>query len=396
MSDDNGHSAQPLRKNLRVQQVETARHWKTFHQFKIDIYRDDPVAAIGLKSMERAKLDVNSSFFAHAQRTAWIALDGDRCVGRIVAIIDRLHNEYHNEQLGFFGFFECNQDVDAARALVDVAGRWLHEKGCTAMRGPMSPSMKGEMGVLIDGFEHPPTIMMGHSRPWYDELLRACGLDVTKTFYAFRFEGDDPKQTEKYEKLNAFEAKVLKRYPDLRFEQISRANFAAAVHEVNELGNEVRKEGWGFVPSTRAEVDTMIKNLGPIIRHEAFQVAYYKDELVGFVIAIPDVNWALRQTVGRWDWFRKLQLLFLLKRIPTSRVIALGAAKKFRSKGIGMLLIRRLSSQRQLFREWEMSWVLEDNINSLGALERGVAMDKYKTYRLYETPLETKTKIDPA
>ena len=387
MSDGNGDPAEALPDRLRIERVETAGQWKAFYQLRVNIYRDDPVAAIPLKSMERAKLDVNSSFFAHAERVAWIALEGDRCVGRIVAIVDRLHNEYHNDTLGFFGFFECTDDADAAKGLVEVAGQWLREKGCTSMRGPMSPSMKGEMGVLIDGFEYPPRIMMGHSRRWYDKLLLGCDLDVVKTFYAFRFESDDPKQTEQYEKLNAFEAKVLKRYPDLRFEQISRENFAEAVQEVNVLGNEVRKEGWGFVPSTKAEVDTMIKNLGPIIRHEAFQVAYYKDELVGFVIAIPDVNWAFRKTFGKWDWLRKIQLLFWLKRIPTSRVIALGAAKKFRSKGIGMLLIRRLSGQRELFKEWEMSWVLEDNLKSLGALSRGVAMDKYKTYRLYEKTL---------
>jgi len=255
------------------------------------------------------------------------------------------------------------------------------------MRGPMSPSMKGEMGVLIDGFEHPPTIMMGHSRPWYDALLLGCDLEVVKTFYAFRFVTGDPKQVAKHEALDVFEAKVLKRYPELRFEQISRKNFAQAVQEVNTLGNEVRKVGWGFVPSTTAEVDTMIKNLGPIIRHEAFQVAYYRDELVGYVISIPDVNWAMRRTFGKWDWLRKIQLLFWLRRIPTCRVIALGAAPKFRRTGIGMLLIRRLVSRRQIFKQWEMSWVLEDNVNSLRALERGVSLERYKTYRLYETPL---------
>lgn len=391
MSDGHIDPTDELPERLRIQRVETAGQWKTFYQLKIDIYRDDPAAAIPLKSMEREKLDVDSSFFAHAERVAWIALQGDRCVGRIVAIIDRLHNEYHNDALGFFGFFECIDDTDAAKGLVNMAAQWLREKGCTAMRGPMSPSMKGEMGVLIDGFQYPPMIMMGHSRPWYDKLLLGCDLDVAKTFFAFRFEGDDPEQAEKYEKLIEFEAKVLKRHPDLRFEEISRENFAQAVHEVNVLGNEVRKVGWGFVPSTEAEIDTMIKNLGPIIRHEAFIVSYYKDELVGYVIAIPDVNWALRRTWGSWDWLRKIQLLFWLKRIPRARIIALGAAKKFRSKGIAMSLMRRLTAQQHIFQEWEMSWVLEDNINSLGALKRGSALSKYKTYRLYEKSLEPVT-----
>ncbi len=386
MSDGDGEIA-TLPKRLSIVKVETNRQWKTFHQLKVDIYSADPVATMPLKSMERDKLDPNSSFFAHAERVAWIAIEGDRCVGRIVAIVDRLHNEYHDDKLGFFGFFECMDDQDAAKGLMNAAQQWLREKGCTAMRGPMSPSMKGEIGVLVDGFEHPATIMMSHSRPWYDKLLRGCDLDIVKTFYAFRFDSTDPVQAQKDEKLVEFEDKVRKRYPELRFEQISRENFSHAVHEVNKLGNEVRKSGWGFVPSTDAEIDTMIKNLGRIIHHEAFQVAYYKDELVGYVITIPDINWALRQTFGKWDWLRKIQLLFWLKRIPSARVIALGAAEKFRTKGIAMLLMKRLIDRHQIFKQWEMSWVLEDNVRSLRAISRVTSMQRYKTWRLYQKPL---------
>lgn len=371
----------------RVIEVQTANHWNKFHQLKIDLYRDDPAAVTPLRSMERDKLDPDSAFFAHAKRCAWICVDGDRCVGRVVAIVDRLHNDFHNDSLGFFGFFECVDDAAVAKKLLDQAADWLGQHGCDAMRGPMSPSMKGEMGVLIDGFEHPPTIMMSHSRPWYAELLKHCGLEVVKSFYAFRFISDDPQHADKFVKMDEFEIRVNQRYPGLRFEQISRENFAQSVHEVNELGNEVRKVGWGFVPSTAPEVDTMIKNLGPIIRHEAFQVAYYDDQLVGYVIAIPDVNWALARTIGKWDWFRKLQLLFLLRRIPRSRIIALGADENFRTKGIAMLLIKRLVDRREVFREWEMSWVLEDNVRSLRAIGRAVNLDRYKTWQLFERKL---------
>lgn len=387
MTEGGGEVADAASRKLQIVKVQTAEHWRRFHRLKIELYRSDPAAAIPLRSMERDKLDSDSAFFAHAEREAWICLDEDRCVGRIVAIVDRLHNEYHADTLGFFGFFECIDDADAADALVKQASLWLREQGCAAMRGPMSPSMKGEMGVLIDGFEHPPTIMMAHALPYYDTLLKACGLEVVKSFYAFRFISDDPQHADKFQKMDEFEAKVLARFPDLRFEQISGERFAETVHEVNALGNEVRKVGWGFVPSTTAEIDTMIKNLGPIIRHEAFHVAYYRDELVGYVISIPDVNWALRRTFGKWDWLRKLQLLFLLPRIPKSRIIALGAEARFRNKGIAMLLIKRLVDRRQVFEEWEMSWVLEDNIRSLRALDRAVNLDRYKTWQLYQTKL---------
>jgi len=386
MSGD-GNDPGLIKRKLRIVEVKTASQWRTFHQLKVDLYKDDPVAVNPLKSMERAKLDDKSPFFDHAKRAAWICVDsdrGDRCVGRVVGIIDDLHNEYHQDRLGFFGFFESVNDGDVAKLLFDQAAMWLKENGCDAMRGPMSPSMKGEMGVLIDGFEHAPAIMMSHSRPWYASLLKECGLDVVKSFYAFRFISDDPQHHAKFEKMDEFEARVRKRFPELRFEPISRHDFPKSVHAVNTLGNEVRKVGWGFVPSTPAEIDAMIKNLGPIIRHEAFQVVYDRDELVGYVIAIPDVNWALARTFGKWDWLRKIQLLFWLRRIPRSRIIALGAAEKFRRKGIAILLIKRLVDCRDVFKEWEMSWVLEDNVRSLRAIGRTVNMDRYKTWQIFE------------
>ena len=373
--------------DLRITEVKTAEQWQVFHQLKVDLYQDDPVAINPLKSIENIKLSEASPFFAHATRTAWICFDGDRCIGRVVGIVDRLHNDYNQDKLGFFGFFECVDNVDAARLLLDHAAGWLKEQGCDGMRGPMSPSMKGEMGVLIDGFEYPPTIMMAHSRPWYASLLEACGLDVVKSFYAFRFISDDPQHAKKFVKMDQFEERVMKRYPELRFEQISRENFAHSVHEVVKLGNEVRKNGWGFVPSTTEEIDAMIKNLGPIIRHEAFLVAYYGDEMVGYVISIPDVNWAFGKTIGKWEWLRKIQLLYWLRRIPRARIIALGASEKFRKKGIGMLLIKGLVDRRAVFKEWEMSWVLEDNINSLRAIDRTVNLDRYKTYQVFEKSL---------
>ena len=387
MSEGVGDTTNASQENIQIERVETAKHWQAFHQLKIELYQGDPAAAVPLRSMEREKLDIDSAFFAHAEREAWIGFVNGRCVGRIVAIVDRLHNEHNDDTLGFFGFFECIDDVKIAKRLLDAASKWLREKGCSAIRGPMSPSMKGEMGVLIEGFEHSPTIMMSHSMPWYDALLQGCEMSVAKEFYAFRFISDDPQHADKFDKMEEFEAKVMERYPDLRFEQISRDKFAQSVHAVNTLGNEVRKVGWGFVPSTTAEIETMIKNLGPIIRHEAFQVAYYNDELVGYIIAIPDVNWALRRTFGKWDWLRKIQLLFWLRRIPKSRIIALGADVKFRNKGIAMLLIKRLVDRRQVYREWEMSWVLEDNLRSLRAIGRAVNLDRYKTWRLYEKRL---------
>ncbi len=159
------------------------------------------------------------------------------------------------------------------------------------------------------------------------------------------------------------------------------------MREVNELGNTVRSEGWGFVPLTDAELDFMINNLRRVIRYDTIHVAYWDNKLVGYIISIPDVNWALQRAVGPWDWLRMIQLPRLIRRTPRARVIALGVDDDYRNKGIAMLLILGLVNTYDAFEEWEFSWVLEDNIRSIRAIGRTLPLVNTKTYELYEKPI---------
>ena len=372
-------------RELLIRPVETSADEDVFHSFKSWLYRDDPAAVEPLRSMARGTLDTNkNAFFEHATRQQWVCLEQGKCVGRIVAIIDVLHNQHCNDDVGFFGFFECVEDQEVAGRLIEAASHWLAERGKTSMRGPVSPSMKGEFGVVVEGNENRPCVMMNHSFKYYDDLLKACGFQVAKSFYAFEIESDDSAHDQKYAKLARFESRVKKRFPDLEIAHVTKANFEETVRDVNKLANEVRSEGWGFVPMTEGEVDTMIRNIKSVVRYDMFYVARYQGKLVGFMITVPDINWALQKTFFKYDFLRRLELLFWLRFIPRGRVIALGVDPAFRNKGIAMLLINRLVNSRRAYKEWEFSWVLEDNVKSLRAIERSVDLSRCRTILMYE------------
>lgn len=376
--------------SLTIQPVRSSRQWADFFSLKRTLYRDDPAAVIPLRRMEKQQVDRQvNPFYQHAEMEAFVCYRHGSPVGRIAAILDHMHQEYHQDDVGFFGFFEAIDDQEVVHELVQTAARWLRERGCRAMRGPVNPSMKSEFGVLVEGHAHPPMVMMSHTPLRYDGQLRNEGFEVKTSFYAFHIVISEQREEcyAKFAQLDEAHAKISVRYPQLKLRPISAKSYDAALRDINELGNRVRSQGWGFVPLTPAELDFMIKNLQQVIRYDMIHVAYWEDRLVGYIVNIPDVNWALQRTIGKWDWLRMIQLPFLIRKSPRTRVIALGVDENFRTKGIAMSLIKQLSDRHTAFDEWEFSWVHQDNTKSLRAIERAMPLYQHKKYNLYERPI---------
>jgi GNAT superfamily N-acetyltransferase len=300
-----------------------------------------------------------------------------------VAIVDHLQQSHCKNKVGFFGFFESIDEQAVVDALLSEAQAWLRERGCDQMRGPVDPSMKGEFGVVVDGNDAPPMIMMAHNMARYRDQLIAAGLEQVREFYSFQFLSEN-EPVDQWQRLFESRDKIIKRFPQLSFKEVTQATFSQTMRDVNELGNRVRSEGWGFVPLTESELDFMIKNLRRVIRYDMIHVAYWEDKLVGYIVNIPDVNWALQRAKGPFDWVRMLQMPMLLKRCPRTRVIALGVDKDYRTKGIAMLLIARLVERFQEFKEWEFSWVDSENQKSIRAIARTLPLVRSKTYQLFE------------
>ena len=339
--------------------------------------------------MERKQLSpTDHPFYEHATREMFICYRGQTPVGRIAAIKDQMHNEFHSDRVGFFGCFEAEDDQAIVDALISAASAWLVANGCDTMRGPVNPSMKSDFGVLVEGNDDPPCIMMGYSHKRYEDQLLHCGFEIARTFYAFKFLSKDSEDSKPmWTRIAATQARIFKRYPQLSFRTVDKDNFEDTLRDINELGNSVRSEGWGFVPMTENELTFMIKNLRRVIRFDLIHTAYWDDKLVGYVVSIPDVNWALKRTFGKWDWLRMIQLPGLIKSARRSRVIALGADENYRSKGIGMLLIQKVTQQHQAFEEWEFSWVDSENDKSLRAIAGSVPLIRNKSYRIYDKPI---------
>ena len=375
---------------LRIERVESAQQMKDFFALPERLYGDDPAYVRPLASLAKAQVDPDSHpFYQHATRELFLCYRDQQVVGRVAAIKDDLHNEYYSDSVGFFGLFEAIDDSSVAQLLLSTAENWLRENGCTSIRGPVNPSMKGEFGVLVQGNEYPPYVMMGHSPKSYDRLIQGHGFEIAKQFFAFRLQPNEDATSKpiEYDRLEKAESKILKRYPQLHFKSVDAASYDKTLREINELGNVVRRHGWGFVPLTEPELKFMITSLRRVIRFDMIHVAYWEDQLVGFIVNIPDMNWVLSKTIGRPDWLRMIQIPLLTRRCPRNRVIALGVHEDFRKKGIAIMLMKRLTDIAKEYDEWEMSWVAEDNLKSIGAISSVIGLDKYKTYRVYEKPI---------
>jgi hypothetical protein len=328
-------------------------------------------------------------FWQHADYEAFVCWRGKRPVGRIVAIVDRMHQEHYADRTGFFGFFECHNDAAAAGALIDAAAAELTRRGCDRMRGPVNPSLKGEFGVVVAGNQRPPAIMMAHTPAWYDDLLTGCGLKKAHDFFAFTVDEAGAKAGEdRWQALADLCARIRARHPELVLATATAANVDATLAEINVLANRIREPVWGFVPITGAEIDFLVKRVRPLVAPDLVITVSRGDEMVGYLIALPDVNWALARARGPFDALRLVQLAFLIKRIPRARIFALGADPRYAKAGIVPLLFEAMTANvRRRLEQVELSWISEANLPSLRAVRHVLPLEPAKTYRLYEMPL---------
>jgi hypothetical protein len=372
---------------LRIETVTTRRLRADFYRVKADLHRLDPAAVIPLQGMEWLQLDPERHpFYQHARREVWVAYRGRRPVGRIAAIIDDLHNSHYHDRTGFFGFFESPDDPEVASLLLDTARDWLARGGRDTIRGPVNPSMKGEFGVLVEGHEHPPFILMAHTPRYYDALLQAWGLEPVKRFHAFLYvpAEDNREALVRFGRLDEVCARLLQRFPELSVRQGTAATLGPMLHDINRIGNVIRSRGWGFVPLTPAELEFQIAQLRRVINPRTVVAAYKGERMVGYNISIPNINWALRKTWGRRDWVRIPQLLYWLRWIPEVRGVAVGVDPEVRAKGISALVTKSMTDQWNSYTRWEFGWIAEDNLASMDALDRALPLRRYKTWQVYE------------
>jgi hypothetical protein len=370
---------------LRIEPVRTPKDLHAFVTFPWRLYRDDPLWVPPLigdtKKLFRPE---TNPFFQHGEIQPYLARRDETIVGRIAAIRNRAHEEFHQEPVGFFGFFECEDDPEAAMGLLGTVREFLRTRKLQRFRGPVNPSTNEECGVLVDGFDHPPMVMMTHSRPYYGPLLERCGLHKAKDLYAYYLEGDNPPES-----LEAAVAMVRRRLPDVTLRRIEIKRLSEEVGVFKTVYNQAWEKNWGFVPMTDAEIDHMARQLKAVIDPALVCIAEKDGRPIAFALGLPDVNVAVRHANGKLFPLGLLKILWHARHLKRMRLLALGVLSEYRRSGIDLLLYHDIFKHGTAkgYRAGEFGWILEDNVAMLKAIDR-LGARRYKTYRLYEASVE--------
>lgn len=369
-----------------VRPVRGRRDLGTFIDVPYRLHRNDPVWAPPLRSEVRALLDREKNpFFEHAEAEFFLAERDGQVVGRIGAIADRLHDETHGDGAAFFGFFECIDDEAVAAALFDAAAAWVRERGYRKLRGPASPSMNGECGLLVKGLDTPPTLMMPHNPAYYVRLVEGAGFDPVKDLLVYQVGNPTTyyPAPEKFERA----AELVRKRTGATVRPLDIKRFREDVERVKVLYNAAWENNWGFVPMTDAEIDLMAKQFRPVVVPEMIPFVELEGRAIGFGLVMPDLNEVLRRNRRGWLVPGAARILWALKRrkLRRIRILALGVLPEYRNKGIDVLLYHWIWSRGEKYGyTWaEAGWVLADNPQMNKALER-LTFDPYKTYRMYD------------
>lgn len=361
----------------------------TFINAQWNFYRNDPHWVAPLK-FDRKKLlnTAKNPFYKHSDIQLFLAEDGGRVVGRIAAISNDNHNSTHEDNAGFFGFFECENKQETANALLRAAEEWLRGKGKDEVRGPVNPSMNDECAMLVDGFDQPAVVLMPYNPPYYPELLEKAGYAKAKDLYAYLLDQRDYRSPQ----LERMQELLRKRY-NFTIREVNFKNkkqFEKDVQTIKDIYNTAWERNWGFVKMTDEEFDFLAADLKQVADQRYTFFVESDGKTAGFILALPDINQCLIHNKGGGLLGGAWHLLTKKKNISLLRIIVLGVLPEFRRTGADAVMYYEVG-KRGLpngITHGEASWVLEDNTTMVQALSRAMKGKHYKTYRIYSRSIE--------
>ena len=369
--------------DVAVTPVHSRQEKKRFLEFPWSQYQGDPNWIPPLRQNQKEMVGyARNPFYDDNQIQTFLATRSGRVCGRIAAILNRGHNERFDESRGFFGFFECVDDQTVASALFDAVRGWFAERDIHKLRGPANPSMNHEVGLLVDGFDSPPTFMMTYNPRYYARLFEGHGFQKVQDLYAYW--GHVEMLPKIQEKLKPICDKIAQ-YCDVNLRPLHKNRFIEDVENFLDVYNRSMANTWGFVPMSSAEVQQQARALRHLMVPELALAAEIDGKMVGAVFGLPDYNPRIKKIDGRLFPFGFWRLLRKRQEIKRIRVISTNVLPEYQLMGIGLVLLDGLVPK---VLEWgieeaEFSWVLESNSLSRGSLEKGGA-ELIKTYRLYD------------
>ena len=369
---------------LQVIPVDDRKKLNQFIRLPRFIYADDPAWIPPLILERKELLSPKNPYFEHARFQSWIAYRNGAAVGRISAQVDQLHLDQHQADEGFFGMIEAEDNAETFAALFQTAQSWLRDQGMRRVLGPFNLSINQEPGLLIDGFDTPPQIMMGHARPYYATQIENNGFQKKKDLLAYRLAVDEFSLTPA---MQAVTSRAKKR---VKIRSLRKSQFDEDLKIIGDIFNDAWSQNWGFIPFTPPELKQLGKEFKLVLKFEMVKIAEVDDQPEAFMVMVPNINEAIRDLNSRLLPFGWLKLLWRLKvKFPgTARIPFMGVRKRYHDSLMGaamaLIMIQELYAPavRHGVKEVEMSWILEDNKGMRDIIEgvRGIA---YKRYRIY-------------
>ncbi len=396
-----------------VRPVESATDLKRFIAFPYALHRGDPMWVPPLRMEVRKLLSKKKNpFFKRNEAEYFLATrrmdgqaethyrpsrppfrpsalpssrrDGEKweILGRIAAIKNVAHNEAHEDTVGFFGFFECVHDDAVALALLDRAGEWLASKGLTTMRGPTSFSTNDECGLLVDGFNTPPTIMNPHNPSYYVGLIEHAGF--SKAMDLYQYQTVNPRLPEK---LVDRVKKVLE-HKNITLRTLDMKHFDEEIERIKAIYNSAWEKNWGFVPMSDDEIDHLAAQLKPVVEPELVMFVEQEGKPIGFAAVLPDYNVALKRNPSGRLFPGIVKVLLAARKIKRIRILLLGLLQEYRGIGADVVMYHWIwETGYRLGHRWaEAGWILENNVPMNNAIQR-LGFEHYKTLRIYDRPL---------
>ncbi len=372
---------------LQIVKVEDRQARNTFIRLPWSLYRDDPMWVPPLLLERRMHLSPKNPYFEHATCCFWIAYRDDNPVGRISAQVDQMHLDRYKDSTGFFGMLEAEDNIETFKALFDIAESWLRSQGMVHSRGPFNLSINQECGLLVAGYDTPPSMMMGHALPYYAERIEQCGYSKEKDLLAYIVEGDI--------EYSATRKLLMKRAKGrIQTRPLRKKHFQEDLDIVFSIFNDAWSDNWGFVPFSPKELEHLADDLKLLINDKLVSIAEVDGEPAAFIVALPNLNEVI------WDCNRKLlpfgwlKILWRLKvKYPeTARVMLMGVLNKYQNSPLGAALAYEVIGDAQKavikcgIKKVELSWILEDNMAMRNIIRDGGARE-YKTYRIFSKDL---------
>ena len=370
---------------ISIVEIDHKKEINKFIQVPWDIYKNDsnwvPPLKIAVKELFKPK----HPFFEVGEIQLFLAYRDNEIVGRIGAIINHAHNKFWNDKIGFWGFFESIDDENVTSALIKAAESWLKNKGMNCFRGPVNPSTNYECGLLTEGLQDPPQIMMTYNPSYYQKHFEQLGYAKIKDLLAYQID----LSFQMPEKITRIAARIEKS-KKVTYRFISKKNWDREVSLMLDIYNKAWEKNWGFIPMTEKEFIHTANDLKNVVDENLIMFVLVDGKEAGFIVCLPDFNQVFKKIPnGKLLPTGIFKLLRAKKYINRVRVITLGVMEQYRRMGLETLLYQKMHEQLKInkFEEAEMSWILEDNLNMNKPLVT-MGAKPYKTYRIFEKSLQ--------